>query len=318
MSRPIHKYSVQKCSNCDMYLTALPDHSNPAFDEKKHFSAFGKTNIIFNAVSTRSRCDNHIGCLSVKTVLSGEEWYGVNGRQVAVRPGTFLVLNDGQDYSCRINNTTTRTVSVFFARDFAKSVLYNSMHSIETLIDSPFEESASVPAFFPVLHQFDNEIKNSLLSLIKYKELTGSNDAMIDEHLVSLLGELIKIHNKDLDASKNIFGIRSSTQKEIYKRVCIARDFLHSYYSENNSLKSVAAAASLSVPQLVRQFKAAFGTTPHRYIVNIRLQCAADLLRTSNYSIADVATQCGFENASAFSRAFKNKYNLQPGQFANL
>src|SRR6478736_5764344 len=68
-----------------MYFTSLPDHSNPLFDEQLHFSRFKKQNIIFNAPSKESHCDNHVGCLSFKTLLNGgEEWYGVNNRQLAV------------------------------------------------------------------------------------------------------------------------------------------------------------------------------------------------------------------------------------------
>jgi AraC family transcriptional regulator len=300
-----------------MYLTALPDHSQSSFDEKKHFSMFGNTNVVVNASATRSQCDHHIGCLSIKTVLTGEEWYGVNGTPVAVRPGAFLLLNDGQDYSCRIDGMSTNTVSVFFARDFARSILRDFTNDVGTLIDDPFERD-SIPEFFSVLHPFDNNTKRHLSSLINSLETEGHNANMVDERLVFLLSDLIRIHRGDLEISKNIYATRSSTKKEVYKRVCIARDFLHSFYNEDKSLKSIASASSLSVPQLVRQFKAAFGVTPHRYLVNIRLQRAADLLRCTATPVTEIAASCGFENASAFSRVFKGMYGIQPGRYREL
>lgn len=97
-----------------MYFTSLPDNTDPAFDEELHFSRFKKQNIVFNAKSANSFCERHVGCLSIKTVLSGEEWYGVDNRQLAVRPGQFLLLNDDQDYSCRIDSAEeVRVLSVF-------------------------------------------------------------------------------------------------------------------------------------------------------------------------------------------------------------
>src|SRR5689334_20754358 len=107
-----------------MYFTQLPDHSRPDFDEARHFSRFKKQNIVFNAVSTQAGCDNHIGCLSFKTVLKGEEWYGIDGRNIAVRPGQFLILNDDQPYSCHINkHTPARIISIFFKKEFASAVV---------------------------------------------------------------------------------------------------------------------------------------------------------------------------------------------------
>src|SRR6187397_3690481 len=101
-----------------MYFTQLPDHKEPGFNEQLHFSKFGKQNIVFDAEATKSECGRHVGCLSIKTVSRGEEWYTLGGRELAVRPGQFLILNDDQEYSCRINGPEkTKMLSVFFKRD---------------------------------------------------------------------------------------------------------------------------------------------------------------------------------------------------------
>src|ERR1044071_9397760 len=67
-----------------MYFTRLPDHKAPGFNERLHFGNFQQHNIVFNAEAGRSHCDHHVGCLSIKTVLSGEEVYGFNGLEKAV------------------------------------------------------------------------------------------------------------------------------------------------------------------------------------------------------------------------------------------
>lgn len=54
-------------------LTSMPDHADPGFDEAKYFNQFKKHNIIVHAVNKDSHCDDHAGCLSIKTVLRGEE-----------------------------------------------------------------------------------------------------------------------------------------------------------------------------------------------------------------------------------------------------
>ena len=86
-----------------MYFTSLPDHQKPGFDEELHFSQFKQHNIIFNALAGKSHNVHHVGCLSIKRILSGEEWYTIDNHQLALRPGRFLILNDEQDYFCRFD-----------------------------------------------------------------------------------------------------------------------------------------------------------------------------------------------------------------------
>ena len=220
-----------------MYFTSFPDHSRADFDERLHFSRFGKANIIFNAQSSNAGCNDHVGCLSIKTVLNGEEWYGINGRKVAVRPGQFLVLNNGQSYSCRIAGGTVRSASVFFAHDFAKAVLRDSLQSEQDLIDNPFHDGDSAPEFYQRLHGFEGNISQNLLGLIHSLQENGYDSDRVDEQLSALLGDLIRIHRNDVAASKNLHALKSSTQKEIFKRVCIARDMIQTAYREEVSLK---------------------------------------------------------------------------------
>src|SRR5579883_3486168 len=134
-----------------MYFTQLPDHNAPGFDEKAHFRRFGKQNMIFNASSSKACCSNHVGCLSLKTVLSGEEWYAVDGNSISVRPGHFLILNNDQNYACRIDEGA-RTLSVFFEKQFAAAVLHDLHRPDEELIDAPFHTLNELPEFFQTLH----------------------------------------------------------------------------------------------------------------------------------------------------------------------
>ncbi|HMJ69026.1 MAG TPA: AraC family transcriptional regulator [Cyclobacteriaceae bacterium] len=293
-----------------MYFTSLPDHSDPAFDEETHFGRFGTTNIVFNAQSNGARCDNHVGCFSVKTVLRGEEWYGLDGRKVAVRPGQFLILNDGQRYSCWIEGKPVRTVSIFFAKEFVKLALQDLRNTEEESVDDPFGSGCDIPEFYQSLHSFDYPLQHRLRGLISSLDAEGYVSGMVDERLMPLLSSLISVHRNDVTLSKKVHGVKSSTQKEIFKRVSIARDTLHSCYREKPDLKFVGAISCLSVPQLVRQFRAVFGTSPHQYLNAIRLQNAFQLLQSTDLSVADIALDCGFDNANAFCRAFKSRYGM--------
>ncbi|AXY75339.1 AraC family transcriptional regulator [Paraflavitalea soli] len=299
-----------------MYFTSLPDHTRPGFDEALHFSKFRKHNIIFNAFSSNSHCDDHVGCLSFKTLLTGEEWYGINNYRLAVRPGQFLILNDEQNYSCSINNgEKAKVLSVFFKKEFATAVFQDTLNSEETLLDNPFNDDGKTLEFFQTLNDITPALQQQLMGLIAALDSSGYSENMVDEYLVFLLRYLIHTQKAASKQVKNVHALKANTRTEVYKRLCIARDILHSSYMDNPDLPAISALACLSVPQLVRQFKAVFHTTPHQYLTRIKLERAAELLKHTDKPVHEITWLCGFENVSAFCRAFKSAFGIQPLSF---
>ncbi|MCF3108069.1 hypothetical protein LL912_04690 [Niabella sp. CC-SYL272] len=245
-----------------MYFTRLPDHAAPGFDEALHFSQFKKHNIIFNAVSGNSFCDDHVGCLSLKTVLSGEECYGIEGRQLTVKPGQVLILNNDQPYSCRISSLEkVHCVSVFFKKEFAAAVMFDALNPEERLLEHPFPGKDVIPEFFQALNAMTPELQDRLSALLGTLERVGYDAAMTDEHLIYLLHYLLRLHQRETRELQLVSALKSSTKKEIYRRLCIARDLLHASFTEALDLDSIGRQACLSVPQLVRQFRSAFHCT---------------------------------------------------------
>jgi len=299
-----------------MYYTTLPDHSKPGFDEQLHFSQFRQYNVIFNAMSGKSYCERHVGCLSIKTVLSGEEWYGVDNHLLAVRPGQFLILNDDQDYSCRIDSAVVVNVqSVFFKPVFASSVFRDALSGEEALLDNPFDARGPAPEFFQTLYDTAPGMGQRLQGLMSSLNKYGYDSNMVDEQLVFLLHDLIRAYKTEANRADRVNAVKAATRKEVYKRLCIAKDILHSTFMDNPDMSVISNAACLSAPQLIRQFKAVFQTTPHQYLIRIRLAHAAGLLKHTSSPVHEITWKCGFGNTSAFCRAFKAAYGVTPFRF---
>jgi len=299
-----------------MYFTHLPDHTDPGFDEQLHFSRFGQQNIVFNAVSSKSHCDRHVGCLSLKTIWSGEEWYGVDGRRLAVRQGQFLILNNDQEYSCKIDTPEkVRVVSIFFKKEFAAAVFRDALSGEDALLEQPFEAGRRPLEFFQTLGEVDAALQHRITRLINVLNEYGYEKNRVDEHLVFLLHYLMRTHKTEVARAGRVYAVKPSTRVEIYKRLCIAKDLMHSSYMERPDLDAIGNAACLSTPQLVRHFKAVFQRTPHQDLVRIRLNHAAELLRRTSLPVHEITWKCGFENTSAFCRAFRTEYGVTPSYF---
>jgi AraC-like DNA-binding protein len=91
-----------------------------------------------------------------------------------------------------------------------------------------------------------------------------------------------------------------------------ARDLVDARYRESLDVPTLARAASLSPAHFSRQFRRAFGETPHQYLLTRRLERAATLLRTTDRSVADVCLAVGLRSVGSFTTSFGRAFGLSP------
>lgn len=78
------------------------------------------------------------------------------------------------------------------------------------------------------------------------------------------------------------------------------------------SIQEVSAQIGVSQRQFERLFQAHTGVTPVRYYIDVRLDRARGLVTQTDMAIVDIATACGFQSASLFSRTYKTRFGLTP------
>jgi len=77
----------------------------------------------------------------------------------------------------------------------------------------------------------------------------------------------------------------------------------------------LARAARLSPAHFSREFRRAFGETPHQYLLTRRLERAAQLLRQTDRSIADICLSVGLRSVGSFTTSFGRAYGLSPAAY---
>lgn len=85
--------------------------------------------------------------------------------------------------------------------------------------------------------------------------------------------------------------------------------------SKNISVLEMANYVGFSPSHFVRQFKQSVGLTPHKYVIQQRVEKAKRLLKKPDLSIARLALDCGFSNQSHLSREFKKYTGTTPKQY---
>jgi AraC-like DNA-binding protein len=91
-----------------------------------------------------------------------------------------------------------------------------------------------------------------------------------------------------------------------------ARDLADARYTKALGVEEMAAAAGLSRAHFSREFRAAFGVSPHAYLLTRRLERAAALLRTTDHSVAEVCMDVGLRSVGSFTTSFKRAYGKTP------
>ena len=91
-----------------------------------------------------------------------------------------------------------------------------------------------------------------------------------------------------------------------------AKDLVDARYFEPLGVDDLARAAGLSRAHFSREFRAAFGESPHAYLLTRRLERAAALLRTTDRSVAEVCFSVGLSSVGSFTTSFTRTFGVSP------
>lgn len=91
-----------------------------------------------------------------------------------------------------------------------------------------------------------------------------------------------------------------------------ARDLADARYFEPLGVDDMARAAGLSRAHFSREFRRAFGESPHAYLLTRRLERAAALLRTTDNSVAEICFSVGLQSVGSFTTSFTRTFGKPP------
>jgi AraC-like DNA-binding protein len=91
-----------------------------------------------------------------------------------------------------------------------------------------------------------------------------------------------------------------------------AKDLVDRSYAGPLDVVALARHAHLSPAHFSRRFKAAYGESPHQYVLTRRVERAQELLRNTDTSVTDICLDVGFQSLGSFSSAFTRVTGMSP------
>lgn len=205
-------------------------------------------------------------------------------------PGSLLLGNSGQCFSCgHEHGTGDRCVSFSYSPELFERLAADAATSTMNF------KSLRIPP-----------IRDLAPLVARASAALAGGDPLKCEELS------IKVAAKAVQLERGIAPRRIAAEACSLARVTQAVRAMEKHPDHRHGLASLAQGANLSPYHFLRTFEALTGTTPHQYLLRIRLRGAAIRLRTEAIRILDVALDCGFGDVSNFNHAFRAEFGVSP------
>lgn len=148
--------------------------------------------------------------------------------------------------------------------------------------------------------------------LLKPLDRESINNALV--HAINKRSVDIEEHriNSLKDSKQESLDNHELTPDEIVETI---REYINNNFAENIRISMFSDKYYFSKEYISRHFKNKYGFGIYEYVLKIRMENAAILLKDDSIKISDVGIKVGFADNNYFSKAFKNYYNLSPSEY---
>lgn len=159
------------------------------------------------------------------------------------------------------------------------------------------------PQLLPNLHRADHDLRHLVIAVARAGSplaVEGAVNALMDK--LALMQEPLQL------AIARCPGRTWLNKRQVFLRLQRVHNHMCANCDRALDIETLARMANYSPCHFLRIFHTVYQTTPHAYLLELRLQRARMLLRSSSLAVTEVAVTCGFENRSAFSRLFRERF----------
>jgi AraC family transcriptional regulator len=240
---------------------------------------------------------NPVPTLLVARSGSGRRWYrrGLVTRELATRPRMIEIYpGDFQLDGARWEGVAGHCIGVQFSADALRVLMHD---------DAPV-------LALPAVHELHDERIVSLVEALA-DEIAGggTNGRLYAQGLSLALVGRLQTHYAFGPAPTRTRGRKLAAQ-----HAARIREFIDANLGRELGVSELAAVVGLSSAYFVRIFAATFGRTPHRYVLERRIQVAVRLLSERERPIAEIAYTLGFSSQAHFTAVFRRQTGHTPGR----
>ncbi|MBF8964073.1 helix-turn-helix transcriptional regulator [Pontibacter sp. FD36] len=251
--------------------------------------------------------------LGIKFAAEGQEDYWLQGKRYSVSQGRYFLVNDSvPSLDVTIKNKATWSVCVDIDAQLVNDVLQQWLHPNDLDSHHHISRYLLTPDLFIREAEASNHLQRLLTNLI-----TSSASQTLQVSAIELIYELTSLvieENKGVvDSYYRLQTAKSSTRKEVFRRLLVGKEVLDDSLFTELSMKEVAEACCMSEFRFYRLFRQCFGDSPYNYLFKKRIDKSIEL-KKQGQSWVEIATLLNFTDLSAFSKSFKKVMGVSPSK----
>ena len=228
-------------------------------------------------------------------IVSGKGHFYFHGEERVVYAGRMVLIQPRQEQ--RYEYFGEDKPEVYWVH-FTGSDVKNILRSYNIPMDDPIFYSGASSTYSYLFKEMIHELQNCK---------TGYEDL-----LTMYLRQIFLLIQRTRQEE------RPTVSTYIQEEMEFARRYFNEHYNEPISIQEYAESRNMSVCYFQRNFKQIVKHTPMQYLLTIRVNNAASLLETTDYSMAEIAAIVGYEDPLYFSRLFRKIKGVSPRDYRNL
>jgi AraC family transcriptional regulator len=260
---------------------------------------------LYTAEQHRSVWERHIhNCTQITVALSPAqvrgEWQGVYGQMERreMNGDMAWIVPSGVPHVIHFDRPAT-LIHLYLSEMFFRNMVEGAPANVETSL---------IPSLL-VRDPFLVELAKTL-----YREsLDGSLSTMFTQSVATLTAtHLLRSYSNRMPATASLKGGMGPSRE---RRVLA---YIEEHLNQSISLADLAQVAEISPNYLIALFRQSMGMTPHKYVIQMRVERARGLLKQKQLTLLEIAQHCGFLDQSQFTTVFRRYAGVTPGHFRRL
>lgn len=239
--------------------------------------------------------------IEIMTVKEGKVAYFVNGKELLLNAGDTIVVNSNQiHYNLCVGEVAKYVIVIINPRILANSVAVE-MQAIKPITDNP-----DIPYLrFRYINEYTEQMRSLIYDLPKVR-----HDPFAITKQFYQIWDIIRKQAEYLGATKE--ETMSDPRMQSFKTMM---HFISNNYQEQITLGDIAASGNVSKSLCNTLFHQYVGESPINYLMHFRSRKVAELLRSGNLSMSEIATRTGFGGVSYMSETFRKFFEKSPREY---
>lgn len=239
--------------------------------------------------------------IEIMTIKEGKVAYFVNGRELLLNAGDTIVVNSNQiHYNLCVGEVAKYVIAIINPRILANSVAVE-MKAIKPITDNP-----DIPYLrFRYINEYTEQMRSLIYDLPKVR-----HDPFAITMQFYHIWDIIRKQAEYLGATKE--ETMSDPRMQSFKTMM---HFISNNYQEQITLGDIAASGNVSKSLCNTLFHQYVGESPINYLMHFRSRKVAELLRSGNLSMSEIAARTGFGGVSYMSETFRKFFEKSPREY---